>query len=120
MNATQRHKFDHILLGEQIVCTDDDLDAFAEEDCSNLIRSIPNPQQTGTLDRWLASIYHGLRPGVRVECANGWFPDGTERPMRRGRVVDLYGPSCWPRVQFDDKPEGDLETHVPHAFAVID
>lgn len=56
MTPTQLSKLDRICAGERVICTDADLDAFADDDRSNGIRTICNPQQAGTLDRWIASV----------------------------------------------------------------
>lgn len=42
--------------GKQVICSDEDLDAMTPFDLSNIIRSMPNPQQVGTKDRWLCWI----------------------------------------------------------------
>lgn len=50
--------------------------------------------------------------GDKVTAPGGW--DGASRPIvRSGVVVELYGPDNWPRVRFEDRLFGDLETCNP-------
>lgn len=53
-----RDKFKQLLQGDDVVCSDSDLDELWKlaNNASKEIRSIPNPNQCGTLDIWLAWI----------------------------------------------------------------
>lgn len=62
MTGIQSAKLARIFQGHTEVCSDADLDAFAtvDDDRTNAIASSPNPNQCGTLDRWVARL---TRPG---------------------------------------------------------
>lgn len=58
MNATNtltilESKLQRMFTGERVVCSDADLDVLEQ---SHEVRSIPNPRQIGTVDKWLCWI----------------------------------------------------------------
>ena len=55
---------------------------------------------------------HTLRVGDKITTPAGWDAQNEENPQHSGVVIDLYGPNQWPRVQFDHKAYGDLQTCV--------
>lgn len=50
MTAALQIKFEKLLQGERVICSDADLDVLEQE---GEIRSVRNPRQIGTLDRWV-------------------------------------------------------------------
>ena len=45
-------KLSEMANGKLVICSDAELDAMIPFDVSNIVRSRPNPNQLGTLDRW--------------------------------------------------------------------
>lgn len=61
---------------------------------------------------------HQFQIGDHITAPNGFFPNGKCRPIRNGIIRELFGPNCWPRIEFDDNPE-QLETCSPIAINPI-
>lgn len=49
-------KLRDMIAGKATIMSDDELDLLSHLDSSNAIRSMPNPKQVGTKDRWLCWI----------------------------------------------------------------
>ena len=56
MNTVINSKIARIKAGEKVVCSDEDMDAIEASDIGLSVRSVVNPQQVGTKDRWLAFV----------------------------------------------------------------
>jgi hypothetical protein len=56
--GTAQWKLDRIKLGQRVITNDRELDLMAELDgeVMNRVRSIPNPEQCGLLDQYVAWI----------------------------------------------------------------
>ena len=63
--------FQAMLNGEAVVLSDKDMDAL-EEKTPPYIRSLPNPNRVGVLDRWLCFMkehYRGSDPAITASIA---------------------------------------------------
>lgn len=53
MDNRQQRKWDRLLKGERVICSDDDMDSFP---FNERLASIPNPNRVGVLDAWEAFL----------------------------------------------------------------